>query len=274
MFLNVWFDGNRDGDWEDAGTCEGEQLPGGSARSYEWIVQDFAVNMAAIPRGTTVEIPVTTRLIFATPPSSAENLHWMRFTLSERPALIAPTLGMADGRGPSAPDAFLFGETEDYLRRHEQTGLPGTLVLTKTVETEATPIQPGAVMTYTVRIEHQGGTAPALTTMVDELPAGTILAGPVRVVEEAPYAAPLVAHVSQDRVKWMGSLMPGARIAVVIPVRLVRCLGQPASIVNTATALQTDGTRFVGDGECCAMPAGAAGRCDQANRRGAQRRRA
>ena len=243
MFLNVWFDGNRDGDWEDAGTCEGEQLPGGSARSYEWIVQDFAVNMAAIPRGTTVEIPVTTRLIFATQPSSAENLHWMRFTLSERPALIAPTLGMADGRGPSAPDAFLFGETEDYLRRHEQTGLPGTLVLTKTVETEATPIQPGAVMTYTVRIEHQGGTAPALTTMVDELPAGTILAGPVRVVEEAPYAAPLVAHVSQDRVKWMGSLMPGARIAVVIPVRLVRCLGQPASIVNTATALQTDGTR-------------------------------
>ncbi len=244
MFLNVWFDGNRDGDWEDTGICEGEQFAGGSARSYEWIVQDFAVNMGAIPRGASVDIPVTTRLLLATQPTSTENLHWLRFTLSEQPAIVAPTTALADGRGPSAPDAYLFGETEDYLRRHEQPGLAGTLVLTKTVEAGTAPIQPGAPMTYTLRLEHQGGTAPALTTLIDELPAGTVLAGPVKVIEETPYVAPLVAHVSQDRVKWTGSLMPGARIAVVVPVRLVRCPGQPAVIVNTATALQTDGSRI------------------------------
>ena len=253
MFLNVWFDGNRDGDWGDNGACDGEQFAGGSARSYEWIVQDFAVNMGAIPRGASVDIPVTTRLVFATPPSGAENLHWMRFTLSERPAIVVADAALADGRGPDAPDAFLFGETEDYLRRHEQIGAPGTLVLSKSVVTSATPVQAGALMTYTIRIEHQGGTAPALTTMADELPAGTILAGPVRVIEEAPYAAPLVAHVRQNTVKWTGSLMPGARLAVVIPVRLARCLGQPQTIVNTATALQTDGSRLTATTETAAQ---------------------
>ncbi|MFP4438105.1 MAG: DNRLRE domain-containing protein, partial [Chloroflexaceae bacterium] len=43
MYLNVWFDGNRDDDWDDRATCtpDGEQL---AIPATEWIVQDYYVD--------------------------------------------------------------------------------------------------------------------------------------------------------------------------------------------------------------------------------------
>lgn len=244
MYLNVWFDGNRDGDWADVGVCQGEQFPGGEARSFEWIIQNFVVNMAALPAGTPIDIPITTKLVFNTPAELDAALHWMRFTLSETPAIVDPATGLADGRGPDIPNAFAYGETEDYLRRLEQAGQPGELRIAKRVEITATPVKPGDIFTYTIEIEHVGGVAPATTVMQDELPAGVVLAGPIQVTESAPSVAPLLAFYSGHTLKWPGALTPGGKVAIRFPVRLERCIGAPQVIVNTATAIQTNGGRI------------------------------
>ncbi|MBW7885731.1 MAG: hypothetical protein H3C34_24495, partial [Caldilineaceae bacterium] len=110
MYLNVWFDGNRDGDWEDTGECQRTDNTGPVARSFEWIVQDFAVNMGAIPKGGYVDIPVNTLLVMNVDGEHDEGLQWMRFTLSEAPAIANPATSLADGRGPDAPNAFQYGE--------------------------------------------------------------------------------------------------------------------------------------------------------------------
>jgi hypothetical protein len=115
MYLNVWFDGTRDGDWADTGPC----LPptgGPPQASYEWLVQDFLVNMAAIAPGSFVDIDVLTERVHNLTPGLP---HWMRFTLSETPAVSGPFGGLPDGRGPhplSAAQSFEFGETEDVLQ--------------------------------------------------------------------------------------------------------------------------------------------------------------
>lgn len=244
MYLNVWFDGNRDGDWADVGVCQGEQFPGGAARSFEWIIQDFVVNMAALPVGVSIDVPITTKLVFNTPADLDAALHWVRFSLSEIPAIVDPATGLADGRGPDTPNAFAFGETEDYLRRLEQSGQPGELHIAKRVATTTTPIKPGDIFTYTVEIEHVGGTAPAVTVMQDELPAGVVLAGPIQVTEVSPSVAPLMTFYSGHMLKWPGSLTPGGKVAITFPVRLERCIDAPQVIVNTATATQPSGNRI------------------------------
>ena len=82
MFLNVWFDGNRDGDWDDEAPCdladEGYRVPG-----YEWIVQDFSIDMNAILAGGFTDFAITTERVLNT---AADKVHWMRFTLSEERA--------------------------------------------------------------------------------------------------------------------------------------------------------------------------------------------
>ncbi len=113
MVLNVWIDGNRDGDRADMGKC-------GDGHSNEWIVQNFAIDTAAIST-PFVDIEVRTILVYNEKPDMPA---WMRFTLSEIPALTPPQLAGAaatlpDGRGPDFPNAFDLGETEDYLWKHE-----------------------------------------------------------------------------------------------------------------------------------------------------------
>lgn len=114
MFLNVWFDGVRDGDWNDTALCT---PPGGGAAqpSYEWIVQNSVINMNAVPAGGFTDFPVNTvRVLNAT----LGLPHWMRFTLSDTPA-VTPPVGPPDGRGPhpmNRPEGFEFGETEDVFQ--------------------------------------------------------------------------------------------------------------------------------------------------------------
>lgn len=240
MHLNVWFDGNRDGDWEDRGQCQNGQAAGPVGISNEWIVRNFAVNMAAILPGGFADISVNTVLVLN---NAEDQLHWVRFTLSERPAVNPPGAGsQPDGRGPDFPNAFSFGETEDYLRRPQPQGAPGTLTIEK--QASASAIKAGERMTYTVRIAHVGGDAPAQTVMTDILPAGLTLAGPVRVREENPQVSPLLAQSNQQGMRWNGSLSPGGKVAIEIPVRAERCLGQPVVVRNTAYARQTDGSQI------------------------------
>ena len=106
LFLNVWFDGNRDGDWADQGVCQSENLPNG--HSNEWIVNNFPVDASKFVSGVQ-DIEVKTILIYNEKPDAPA---WMRFTLSEQQAVPVPVdkptaaqeppvQGLADGRGPA-----------------------------------------------------------------------------------------------------------------------------------------------------------------------------
>lgn len=252
MLLNVWFDGSRDGDWADTGVCTLES--GQQVRAYEWIVQNRPVNLAAIPAGGFVDLPVTTLVIHNPTPDQS---HWMRFSLSDSRPPLNPDTKLADGRGPH-PDgprgSYLYGESEDVLQRPDPAGQPGELVLTKAVEVPSTPVGYGDTVTYTVRLKNDGGSAPLQTEAGDKLAWPLHLVGPVTVQEISPGASPLFARVEYKRdgrrrldtlVRWRGTLDPNAEVEIRFPVH-VHPLCQPGEttkeIVNTARARKPDGT--------------------------------
>jgi hypothetical protein len=98
MFLNIWCDWNRDGDWNDTMTCpDGVSAP-------EWAVANFAVP----PPGGL--FPLAVRSWHR---SLTQEPLWIRITLGEQ--IVPGPLGfsgLAAGDGPAA--GYMFGETEDY----------------------------------------------------------------------------------------------------------------------------------------------------------------
>lgn len=100
IFANVWFDWNRDGDWDDIAMCELNKP------ADEWAVQDQALGFSA-PGTYTVRTP---------PFRTYDNIYasdmpeiWMRITLSDTP-------WNSSGSGGSGPSGgYVYGETEDYF---------------------------------------------------------------------------------------------------------------------------------------------------------------
>lgn len=112
MFANVWFDFNRDGDWDDVLTCT--TASGGVATVREWAVRDQGV---VLTPGASIVVMTPAFVSFHTLPSRDI---WMRISVAEFRAPISTVTGLADGRGPSA--GYRFGETEDYHLRFTGTG--------------------------------------------------------------------------------------------------------------------------------------------------------
>jgi Concanavalin A-like lectin/glucanases superfamily/SdrD B-like domain/GEVED domain len=110
LYVNVWFDFNQDGDWEDSGRCA--VGPTTTGLLSEWAVQDQVIPASSGP----AQLTVTTPLFMAQRLDAAKDV-WMRITLSDQPALDPDGLGplKPDGRGPGG--GFKYGETEDYLLR-------------------------------------------------------------------------------------------------------------------------------------------------------------
>lgn len=99
-FVNVWFDFNRDGDWNDTLVCT---TAAGTVLSVpEWAVRN---DPSALGVGTH---HLSTPLFAGTLPPDPSQPMWMRISLAEQ---VAPFPG--DGRGPTS--MYAFGETEDYL---------------------------------------------------------------------------------------------------------------------------------------------------------------
>ncbi|MCB0037798.1 MAG: hypothetical protein KDE51_27385, partial [Anaerolineales bacterium] len=99
-YVNLWFDWNRDGSWQEqaATKCsDGQQIP-------EWAVQNAQINLIG-PNTYVLETPYF-RVYNPTP----ERDMWVRITVSEQPAPAAP---IEAGQGPNG--GYGFGETEDYL---------------------------------------------------------------------------------------------------------------------------------------------------------------
>lgn len=255
MFLNVWFDGNRDGDWDDIAPCQ--PADGGPAQaSYEWIVQDYIVDMTAIPAGGYLDFQVNTERVLN---QTEGRPHWMRFMLSEAPA-VAPPGGLPDGRGPhpdDAPNGYLFGETEDVKQTPPPPGEEGALVVRKSVATRTSPVLFGDMVTYEIVLRHEGGSEPIQAELRDELPYPLhvhpqIVDGAIHyaVVESSTGGAgPLLAMLDlqtyppplppKQAIRWQGTLAPDSEIKLTFDVHVLPLCGpdlQTVVIHNLAEA--------------------------------------
>lgn len=261
MYLNVWFDGNKNGSWGDRELCtpENESL---AIPATEWIVQDYYVHMTGIPAGGYVDITINTETVLNTTP---ESRHWMRFTLSEARA-VQTANGRADGRGPhpdSALGSYQFGETEDILQRPAPPAEPGTLELAKRAILDSNPLDQLEEFTYEIRLRHNGGSAPIQAEIRDELPYALYTDPSVYytsitqlpTVSASGGVSPLQADIEyiptqwprpfRYVVKWQGTLAPDAEITLRVKARMfVLCpTGQQTqAITNVAQARPRNGT--------------------------------
>ncbi|MBI1297672.1 hypothetical protein GC175_22270 [bacterium] len=100
-YVNIWLDGNRDGDWADTLDCDGIE-----AREHIVIDQVLAPAAGGVYNlmANTGNLPI---------PQNQCREMWLRVTLSDEPSVKLPGLSYGDGRGPDS--GFRLGETEDYL---------------------------------------------------------------------------------------------------------------------------------------------------------------
>ena len=245
MFLNVYFDGQADGDWDDTQPCQG---PGaGQHQAYDWIIQNQMVNMAAIPAGGFADIDFVTERVLNT---TSGQPHWMRFMLSEAPAPVGAN-GLSDGRGPQ--QGFMVGETEDYRQLPPPPGSFGDLELAK----RAAPLMPepitqGTPVEFTLRLRHPGGVDDVPARLSDTLPDGMIPLG-MNVTEQktgdvgtallgfsqSPPAPTSPFPFPTFTLDWEGVMSPNSQLELkFIGVTFAECgaLAAEATVTNTALA--------------------------------------
>jgi hypothetical protein len=110
MFVNVWFDWNRDGDWDDTMQCAA-----GMAPAPEWAVQNQPVPIGAVGQFVMITPPFMAWF----PAGARVSDTWMRITIAEQP-WIPPMPPTPVGYGGSGPQGgYKFGETEDYFLKFE-----------------------------------------------------------------------------------------------------------------------------------------------------------
>ena len=116
LYVNVWFDYNRDGDWDDADKCLKTMADGTviSIAAPEWSVQNQV--LAGLPLGLNT---VTTPAFRPYQPAGVgdDDPIWMRITLSETPIPAGgynPAGVLGDG-GSGPASGYQHGETEDYF---------------------------------------------------------------------------------------------------------------------------------------------------------------
>ncbi|MEM7129290.1 MAG: pectin acetylesterase-family hydrolase [Chloroflexota bacterium] len=255
LFLNVWFDGNRDGDWQDSVPCSGTEIDDEDSNApnqiaSEWIVQNFVVPSDSIPASGTIEIDVPTGLV----PNGAEaEAHWIRFTLAETPISSLGSSPVPDGRGPQ--DGYTYGETEDYLPQGQPVGEVGSLVLEKKVLIDDKDVTGNAsVATYKIRLRHEGGTQPINAEIRDELPAPFHLVSQVdedenvfvvNVSGTSGGVTPLEARVMtklgseatppSQLIRWKGTLSPDSEVVLTFNVRVFHMCPEGATTHTIST---------------------------------------
>ncbi len=96
FYVNVWFDWNRDGDWEDNVPCDG-------TTAAEWAVQNYMVTLSSGHHVLSTPSFRSTHPTFTGNPPPI----WMRITITTQAA------DTDDGSGPA--NGYNYGETEDYF---------------------------------------------------------------------------------------------------------------------------------------------------------------
>ncbi len=168
MYVNVWLDYNRDGDWEDSFKCP--LGPSTTGLASEWAVQNELISAGSAPGSRMTQIFTAANL------DPGKDI-WVRITLSDQPAQVpaTPPGSNPDGQGPVA--GFKYGETEDYLWKN--VGLPPTetrcdLKIEKKVQ--PSPLVSGQPATATITVTNVGnGPCPGPTTVTETVPSGLTL---------------------------------------------------------------------------------------------------
>jgi plastocyanin len=231
-YLNVWIDGNADGDWADSVTCS--NTAGQTIQAHEHIVIDHPVNVNALGPGLHRVFVPTQRV-----PWSAPVAAWLRVSLSDRPSVKNLTTH-GDGRGPVG--GFGTGETEDYLWRNPQSRGPDMQV------SKRGAFKLGADGTPTVAwlIEYENvGDAPATGSRLTDnlLQAGAL---PPTKVDYGRAAPPLAT--SSGYVFLLPTLDPGEGGTVIIE----QALDGRLQYTNLATVTMT-GDTFAGNDSAMAV---------------------
>jgi hypothetical protein len=108
LWINVWCDWNRDGDWDD-NSSNNIALACSKGIVSEWAVQNqYLINL---PAGLN---QMTTPAFLSWHPDSGSKEIWMRITLSEKPWTGGSAPGHKGNGGSGPQQGYDFGETEDY----------------------------------------------------------------------------------------------------------------------------------------------------------------
>jgi uncharacterized repeat protein (TIGR01451 family) len=224
MYLNVWFDGDRNGQWGERKQCPSDPNSDLVTFAHEWIVQNFVVDTSAIVGHQDILVPT-----FILMNNAPQKPAWVRITLSEEPAPQKEPF-VSDGRGPDYPQSYALGETEDYFYKPPVEGQPGQVEIKKSTSVQPAdePLSVGDVFTYSVNLRHNGGTAPAQAVMTDVLPAQVKLVRGPFVTEVTPHVGPLSAAFfsgigPSGAVAWAGYLSPNAEMRVDFVVKVRNC---------------------------------------------------
>ncbi|MBN1805621.1 MAG: hypothetical protein JW837_10250 [Sedimentisphaerales bacterium] len=108
LWVNVWCDWNRDGDWDDDSSTN-PVLACSKGMVSEWTVQNqYLINL---PAGLN---QITTPAFLSWHPYNATGEIWMRITLSEKPWTGGSAPGYRGNGGSGPHGGYEIGETEDY----------------------------------------------------------------------------------------------------------------------------------------------------------------
>ena len=108
LWVNVWCDWNRDGDWDDDSNTDSALICTKGIVS-EWAVQNqYLFNL---PAGLN---QLTTPAFLSRHPDGGAKQIWMRVTLSEKPWTGGSDPGSRGNGGSGPQDGYEIGETEDY----------------------------------------------------------------------------------------------------------------------------------------------------------------
>jgi hypothetical protein len=108
LWLNIWCDWNRDGDWDDDSLTDQALVCSGGIVS-EWTVKNrYLINL---PAGLN---QLTTPAFLSWHPDKGTEQIWMRITLSENPWTGGSAPGVRGNGGSGPQDGYDTGETEDY----------------------------------------------------------------------------------------------------------------------------------------------------------------
>ncbi len=110
LWVNVWFDWNRDGDWDDDSISNPEMVGGDHNYMSEWAVQNQY--LFGLPVGTH---QIATPAFRAWHPAKGPKEIWLRITLSEKPWKGGENPGKHGNGGSGPADGYEIGETEDYF---------------------------------------------------------------------------------------------------------------------------------------------------------------
>ena len=108
LYVNIWCDWNRDGDWDDS-TITNPALACSKGIVSEWAVKNqYLINL---PAGLN---QITSKAFLSWHPDVGRKEIWMRITLSPKPWTVGSAPGVRGNGGSGPRDGHEFGETEDY----------------------------------------------------------------------------------------------------------------------------------------------------------------